>query len=466
MQRVLIRSICLLIALFLSVVPAVSEEYFLVRIDDDRKSDETEVQLLERLGFTYMRSVDSGRRELHLVSAPYELSKSLIKDLKRSERRLRHIELVEDLYLNDLVENEARVSAFQDALDYAEAIASQGSKTENFHGAKVLKGYAKQRLVDILDFDSVHRHYGTGDAVIAVIDTGVDPFHPGLVRSLVPGYDFIFDEPGYASEWKELDPELSQQLMEAGSGRVNQSSVAILSQSSVAILDQSSVAILSQSSVAILSQPKYQSFGHGTMVAGMIRLAAPTAKIMPLKAFRPDGIASTADIVDAIYFAVANGADVINMSFSFETFSEETMRAINHATRQGVICISAAGNLGTETLVYPAALANVTGVAAVTEDQELSSVSNYGKDLVSVATLGEALVTTYPGGLYASVFGTSFSTAIVSGAVAIFRELDKNLDQHGAETALAMKRSRSGDLGHGVLDLEGALKMFKGKKKR
>ena len=153
------------------------------------------------------------------------------------------------------------------------------------------------------------------------------------------------------------------------------------------------------------------------------------------------------------------------MSFSLRTFSEETMRAINHATRQGVICISAAGNLGTETLVYPAALANVTGVAAVTEDQELSSVSNYGEDLVSLATFGEALVTTYPGGLYASVFGTSFSTAIVSGAVAIFREIDENLDQHGAETALAMKRPRSGDLGHGVLELEAALKMFKKKKR-
>ena len=449
MQRVLIRSICLLLSVFLSAFPAASEEYFLVRVDDERKSDETEVQLLERLGFIYMRSVDSGRREVHLVSAPYELSKSFIRELKRSERRLRHIELVEDLYLTDMVENEACVSAFKGALDYAEAIASQGSKKENFHGAKVLRGYAKQRLVDILDFDSVHRHYGTGDAVIAVIDTGVDPFHPGLVGSLVPGYDFIFDEPGYASEWRELDPELSQQLWESGSGSV----------------DQSSVAILSQSSVAILSQPEYQSFGHGTMVAGAIRLAAPTAKIMPLKAFGPDGTASTADIVDAIYFAVANGADVINMSFSLETFSEETMRAINHATRQGVICISAAGNLGTETLVYPAALANVTGVAAVTEDQELSSVSNYGEDLVSLATFGEALVTTYPGGLYASVFGTSFSTAIVSGAVAIFREIDKNLDQHGAETALAMKRPRSGDLGHGVLELEAALKMFKKKKR-
>ena len=463
MQRVLIRSICLLLSLFLFVYPAVSEEYFLVRVDDDRRSDETTVNLLERLGFTYLRSVDSGRHEVHLVSAPYELSKSFIRDLKRSERPLRDIEFVEDLHLTDIFENDARESAFQRAHDYAEEIASQGSKTENYHDAKVLKGYVKQRLVDSLDLDSVHRHYGTGDAVIAVIDTGVDPFHPGLVRSLVPGYDFIFDEPGYASEWRELDPELSQQLWESGSGSVDQSSVAILSQSSVAILDQSSVAILSQSSVAILSQPEYQSFGHGTMVAGVIRLVAPTAKIMPLKAFRPDGTASTADIVDAIYFAVANGADVINMSFSFETFSEEIMRAINHATRQGVICISAAGNLGTETLVYPAAVANVTGVAAVTEDQELSSISNFGEDLVSVATFGEALVTTYPGGLYAGVFGTSFSTAIVSGSVAIFRDID-DLDQHGAERALAMKRPRSGKLGHGMLDLEGALKMFKKKK--
>jgi hypothetical protein len=49
MQRVLIRSICLLLSVFLSAFPAASEEYFLVRVDDDRKSHETEVQLLERL---------------------------------------------------------------------------------------------------------------------------------------------------------------------------------------------------------------------------------------------------------------------------------------------------------------------------------------------------------------------------------------------------------------------------------
>ena len=472
MQHFLIRSICLLLSLFLFVFPAVSEEYFLVRVDDDRRSGETEIELLERLGFTYMRSVDSGRREVHLVSAPYELSRSDIKELKRSERRLSGIELVEDLFLTDTDtdtdtdDNDAHETEFQRALDYAETIASQGSKKENYHGAKVLKSYARQRVADNLNFASVHRRYGTGNGVVvALIDTGLDPLHPGLEGSLVPGYDFIFDEPGYASELKGLDKGLTQLLIESASGSVDQSSVAILDQSSVAILDQSSVALLDQFSLAFLSEPEYIAFGHGTMVAGMIRLVAPTAKIMPLKAFRPDGTSSTANIVRAINYAVEHNADIISMSFSLENFSPETMRAINHATRQGVICIASAGNSGTDTLVYPASFANVTGVAAIDEDQERSSGSNYGVDSVSVATYGEVL-STYPGGLYAVASGTSFSTAIVSGSVAILRDIDEYLDQYGAEKAFAMQRSRSGDLGHGVLDLEGTLKMFKGKKRR
>jgi len=161
MRRVFVRTVCFFVSLFLFVIPAVSDEYFLVRIADDHRSDETEIQLLERVGFTYIRSVDSGRREVHLVSAPYELSRSAIRDLKKSERRLRDIELVEDLFLTDMGENDARESAFQISLNLAETIASEGSKKENYHGAKVLKGYAKQRLVDSLKVDSVHRQRNT-----------------------------------------------------------------------------------------------------------------------------------------------------------------------------------------------------------------------------------------------------------------------------------------------------------------
>ena len=225
-----------------------------------------------------------------------------------------------------------------------------------------------------------------------------------------------------------------------------------------AILNQGAAAVLDQEVYDRLASEDYRAFGHGTLVAGLVHLVAPDATIMPLRAFRADGSSSTDDIVEAIYYAVAHGADVINMSFSFRSFSPEVMRAVNFATRNGVICVSAAGNFGSELLVYPASLANVTGVAAVTMERELSSVSSYGEDLVSVATLGEDVLSTYPGGRYASVFGTSFSTAIVSGSMALLRDVDADIDGHDAETALAMGRPRSGALGHGELNLIGAVR--------
>src|SRR2546426_10763559 len=76
-----------------------------------------------------------------------------------------------------------------------------------------------------------------------------------------------------------------------------------------------------------------RTFGHGTMVAGIIHLVAPTAQIMPLKAFETDGRAHLFEILRAIYYAVDHGAKVINMSFSTEQRSAEMKRAINYAVR-------------------------------------------------------------------------------------------------------------------------------------
>ena len=52
------------------------------------------------------------------------------------------------------------------------------------------------------------------------------------------------------------------------------------------------------------------------MVAALIHLVAPTSPIMPLKAFKSDGTANMSDLVSAIYYAVDNGATVVNMSFT------------------------------------------------------------------------------------------------------------------------------------------------------
>src|SRR5262249_24179908 len=106
------------------------------------------------------------------------------------------------------------------------------------------------------------------------------------------------------------------------------------------------------------------------------------------------------------------------MSFEMPQVSDELVHAINYANRRGVICVASTGNDGQQMFVYPAGLSGVIGVASVSQDNLPSSFTNYGKDLVTVATVGEGLVTIYFGSHYAAVWGTSFISALFSGAVA------------------------------------------------
>ncbi|MGH9159092.1 MAG: S8 family serine peptidase, partial [Vicinamibacteraceae bacterium] len=154
-----------------------------------------------------------------------------------------------------------------------------------------------------------------------------------------------------------------------------------------------------------------------------------------------------------IYYAADHGANVINMSFSFPEPNSEVQQALEYATARGVVAIASAGNTGNRVIVYPAAFPNVVGVASTTNQDARSSFSNYGPDLVTLAAPGEALITTYPGGNYAGVWGTSFSAALVSGAVALLRQVDPGLDQVAAETGLSQAEPIDPELGAGRLDL-------------
>jgi len=201
---------------------------------------------------------------------------------------------------------------------------------------------------------------------------------------------------------------------------VDQSSVAVLDDSSEpAQVNQSSVAVLDQSSVAVLDGSQYAAFGHGTMTAGLIHLVAPQATIMPLKAFHADGTGYDSDILRAIYYAVNNGAKVINMSFNYASYSQELANAVNYATNNGLICVASAGNSGERATVYPAALKNVIDVASTSNEDTPSIFSNYGAPPVWLAAPGEGVMTTYPFSTYAAGWGTSFSTPLVTGATAL-----------------------------------------------
>src|SRR6267154_1455263 len=314
--------------------------------------------------------------------------------------------------------------------------------------------YVNQPAASIVGVQNAQKAFNvTGDGIVADIDTGVDQTHPVLQPVLVPGdgFDFTRNQSG-GSELNDLSscpfastspcapPPCSSTTCPAPA-QVNQSSAAILDQSSAAILDGNS---------------QYKAFGHGTMVMGIIHLVAPTAQLMPLKAFRSDGTASLSDILRAIYYGVQNGANIINMSFDTKTSSVELLKALDYANQQGVICAASAGNDGVQEIVYPAALqTDVMGVASTSDQDTRSSFSNFGSAIVWVAAPGESIVTTYPFDTYAAGWGTSFSAPFVSGAGALLHNLQTGINESGAATATANAVPLDPSLGlnHGRLDL-------------
>ena len=207
----------------------------------------------------------------------------------------------------------------------------------SYYGSTVWQGYLTQPGNQIVRTDQTQTAFNAAGAgvTVAVIDTGVDPAHPVLKSVLVNGYDFTRNTPG-------------------GSEDVDVPTTSTSTGASPATLDQRTVAVLDQRSVAVLDGTSYSDFGHGTMTAGLVHLVAPQAKIMPLKAFSADGSAYDSDILRAIYYAVANGAQVINMSWNFSSYSSELATAIQYANSKGVISVASAGNDGENTASIPA----------------------------------------------------------------------------------------------------------------
>jgi subtilisin family serine protease len=322
------------------------------------------------------------------------------------------------------------------------AILDQKRTPMTYYGTVAWEAYFVQPAADIVGVRYTHCNLrATGGGTVAVIDSGVDPNHPTLKPVLTAGYDFTRNVAG-GSEMADLA----------------QASVALLDQVQLYQVNQASVALLDQASVALLdSTPAYSDFGHGTMVAGIVHLVAPTAKIMPLKAFAANGQGYTSDILRAVYYATLKGAKVINMSFSRPTSSPELKRAINYATSKGLITVAAAGNNDSSVLVYPAAMQYVMGVASTTDYDTRSSFSNYGAQQVWVAAPGEGIITTYPWGSYAAGWGTSFSAPLVSGAAALVVGMKGSANYSQASWAIAHAKVLSSDLGHGRLALPWAV---------
>lgn len=294
-------------------------------------------------------------------------------------------------------------------------------------GGAVWAGYGDQTAATLTRLHTMHwaawDYCGEGRTV-AIIDTGIDAEHPLFVGSLLPGQDFTVDSfaESSVSEWAGLDTrtraiveeEMSLVLAETMDDLENGSGQLEALHTSAPILAQ---VVSTELQDGLQDLPAF--FGHGTQVAGAVKLAAPGAKIMPLKAFALDGTGHPADIVEAIYYAVDNGADVINMSFSLTEPVQALQDALEYARQHGVMPVAAAGNHGQEAVVYPAAYEQTIGVASTDSGDHLTSFTNYGLVTADLAAPGAAIITAYPGGYYSAGWGTSFSTPMVAGVLAV-----------------------------------------------
>ncbi|MGD1872075.1 MAG: S8 family serine peptidase [Mastigocoleus sp.] len=180
--------------------------------------------------------------------------------------------------------------------------------------------------------------------------------------------------------------------------------------------------------------------GHGTHVAGTIAAAdndfgatgiAYNADIMPVKVLNDEGSGYYSSIADGIYYAVDNGADVINMSLGGDSSDRQIESAIEYAHNNGVTVVMAAGNSGDSNPIYPASYADEYGIAvgAVDEDGELASFSNRSgnSEITYVTAPGVNIYSTLPGDSYGSYSGTSMATPHVSGVVALMLDANSSL---------------------------------------
>jgi subtilisin family serine protease len=304
----------------------------------------------------------------------------------------------------------------------------------SYHGAMAWDSYLQQPAASIIRVRDTQCLLGqTGAGTVAIIDTGVDRNHPTLQPFLTLGYDFTRNANG-GEERSDVD----------------QATAGVLD--GIYGLNQLTAAALDQATAGVLDDTDYSHFGHGTMVAGAVHLVAPTASLMPLKAFAANGEGYTSDILRAVTFAIRNGAKVINMSFSRPTPSNELKRAVDRARSQGILVVASAGNEGQSSPRYPASHPGVISVASTANDDTRSSFSNYGSTIF-VAAPGEAVITTYPWGTFAAAWGTSFSTPLVAGAAALLVGMQGTATPAEVSSAIAHAVYLSPDLGNGRLDL-------------
>jgi subtilisin len=196
--------------------------------------------------------------------------------------------------------------------------------------------------------------------------------------------------------------------------------------------------------------------GHGTHVSGTIAAEnngigvvgiAYNSQIMSVKVLDANGSGSYANITKGIYYAVDNGAKVINLSLGGNSSNDSLKSAIEYASSKDVIVVMAAGNNGESIPSYPARYAYNSGIAvgAVDQNNNLADFSNRSgsQEIAYVTAPGVNVYSTVPNNQYANYSGTSMAAPHIVGVVALMLGANPNLTESQVRQILTMTSANS-----------------------
>ena len=252
---------------------------------------------------------------------------------------------------------------------------------------------------------------------VAVIDTGVDTSHPGLLGRIDPASRSFLDN----------DPSIE----DTGDGVGTDAAC-----------------------------------GHGTYIAGIIALMAPTANLLIFRAIDDEGIGTDYGIARAIVEAVKQGCVIINLSLSLTEASSPLSAAISYAHQNGVMILTSAGNAADTNIGAPTGLAGVWTIGGTKRttvvgeympfvtypDETIADFSNYGP--VEFAHFATDVQSFLPGGEFGTWDGTSVSSAMAVATIVGMMSIDANLTISDIEvimTNTALPIMHSHPLGADVL---------------
>jgi len=175
---------------------------------------------------------------------------------------------------------------------------------------------------------------------------------------------------------------------------------------------------------------------HGTHVAGTIHMMAPDAEIYDYRVFGEEGEFEVEDAIPlAIYEAVLDGCQVINMSLGGRFASSSTLSAVKYAHARGVIVVCAAGNEGdgnplTNERAFPAIWDQCLSIAAVSKEKDLP-VANFSNSNphVDYAGIGFEVTSFQSYGGYLTISGTSMASPHVAGLIAALLSGDNSFGE-------------------------------------